>query len=193
MPAGLRAILLGAGLCLAAPAIASAQGAPVQPPLAVLLVDSDRLFRESAFGQRVIQEQQADIAILSTENRNLAAELTEEEQRLTEQRASMSPADFRKVADAFDARVTEIRRLQDQKEFEIAQRTEAARLEFIGSLVPVWDAMLRQSGAQVILDKRSALYGLPALDVTDTAIQTVNTLIGDGASDAGEEDALPSE
>ena len=75
----------------------------------ILTIDSDHLYSESAFGQRVLREIEAQTTALAEENRTLEAQLETEERALTAQRDAMAAAEFRALADAFDARVRGIR------------------------------------------------------------------------------------
>ena len=154
----------------------------------VLTIDSDRLFRDSEFGQRVLADQTANTAVLNAENRKIEAELSEEEMRLTEDRSDMAAADFRRVADAFDERVVEIRRIQDGKEQAIAQTAESERLRFLQSLAPVFQQLLSETGAQVVLERRATFASVSSIDITDRTIEIANSLLG-----AGEEDPEISE
>ncbi|MEN8738644.1 MAG: OmpH family outer membrane protein, partial [Phaeobacter gallaeciensis] len=79
------------------------------PQSGILTIQPDRLFSESAFGQRVTRELEAEGAVLTAENRRIEAELRAEEQDLTQRRPSMEPEAFRTLADAFDKKVQETR------------------------------------------------------------------------------------
>ncbi len=154
-------------------------GVPVAP---VLTIESETLFARSMFGQRVAREIAAEQSILLAENRRIEAELTAEERVLTDRRKAMSATDFRAVADAFDARVEEIRTQQDNKSREIAQRQEQEQSRFIQAARPVLAELMREAGASVILEQRTVLLSDKAVDVTEKAIQRLNTAIGDGTT-----------
>lgn len=176
---GARAALILTGLMLAvAPAGAQSLGTVVSP---ILTIESERFYVQSAFGQRVAREIEADSAVLAAENRKIEADLTEEEKELTEQRAQMEPDEFRKLADAFDEKVQTIRRTQDAKARALNQRNESDRLEFINAAGPVLEVLMRDAGAAVILERRSVFLSANAIDVTDDAIQRMNAAIGDGS------------
>ena len=113
---GFAGSVAGAALFVASPGVA--QQAEPTAPLAVaprggeaeneqvrspvLTIDTDRLFRESQFGQRILSDLGEETEALAAENRRIEAELKEEERRLTEQRPQMDVATFREEADAFD-------------------------------------------------------------------------------------------
>ena len=90
---------------------AGAQSGAVNSP--VLTIDSEQLFVQSQFGQKFAQDFEARGKILEAENRRIEAELIAEEKELTERRATLPPAKFRSLADAFDEKVEQIRRMVD--------------------------------------------------------------------------------
>lgn len=147
----------------------------------ILTIEAERLFNDSAFGQRIAQEREAESAVLSAENRRIEAELTTEEQDLTERRGTMEPEAFRVLADAFDEKVQEIRRTQDAKARALTQSREADRVAFLQAAAPVLEQLMREAGAAVLLERGSVFLSLNATDVTDTAIERVDAAIGDGA------------
>ena len=67
------------------------------PNSAILTISSDRFYADSAFGRRIAREIEQDSLELSAENRQIEAELTEEEHDLTERRPVMEPDEFRKL------------------------------------------------------------------------------------------------
>lgn len=184
---GLRAII-AAVLVAAAPATAqepSAEALPLgQVQSAVLTVDTERLFAESLFGQRVAAELRTATEALATENREIEAALTAEERSLTERRPTMTVEAFRAAADDFDARVQDIRAAQDAKERALQDSLSAGREDFLNAAAPVLAEMMRAAGAAVILDRRSVFLALGAVDITDEAIAAIDAAIGDGTGDS---------
>lgn len=152
------------------------------PKTPILTIESDRLFVQSVFGQRVDREIKAEQSVLLAENRKIEAELTAEEKRLTEMRKTIAPADFRAIADAFDQRVQDIRNAQDAKARSIAERADRERANFIQSARPILIEIMGQAGAGMILERRSILVSDDAIDITDRAITQLNLTIGDGAT-----------
>ena len=146
----------------------------------VLTVDTDRLFSESLFGQRVLAELSVATDALSAENRRIEAELTEEERSLTERRPEMEVTAFRAEADAFDAKVQRIRQEQDAKERALQTMLSDGQESFLGTVTPILGRLMLERGAVVILDRRTVLLGVGFVDVTEAAIATINAEIGDG-------------
>nr|WP_244270243.1 OmpH family outer membrane protein [Leisingera aquaemixtae] len=152
------------------------------PQSGILTIQPERLFSESAFGQRVEREMEAEGAVLTAENRRIEAELRREELELTERRSGMEPQAFRALADAFDQKVQDTRRRQEQKLREITQMGEEARREFISASLPVLQQILRETGAGAILDHASVFLSADAADITSLAIARVDAVLGDGAA-----------
>lgn len=170
---------------LGAPGLEAQQlGLPNSP---ILTIASDRLFVESEFGRTVAREIEAETAVLAAENRRIEAELTAEEQDLTDRRAGMAPQDFRVLADAFDEKVQEIRRAQEGKARALARRREEAQDAFFQSARPVLAALMQEAGASVILERANIFLSANATDITDIAIARIDAAIGDGRPDPGTE------
>ncbi len=159
-----------------------AQEVTVQPPQApaqVLLIDQDRLFSGSVFGQAVggvIDRVGRD---LSAQNREIEDVLTQEEQRLTELRSSLSIEDFRLRATEFDARVVEIRSEQDAKNRALGAYAEAARQRFLEIMGPILIDLVQRSGAEVLMDRRAVIFARDDIDITDEAIAAIDAALAD--------------
>lgn len=153
----------------------------VQSP--ILTIESDRLFTESAFGQRIAREVQSESTILASENRQIEAELTAEEKALTDQRAELAPEEFRALADAFDEKVQAIRRTQDAKAQALAQRRDRSQVTFFQTARPVLEAVMREAGASVILERSSVFLSANVTDITDIAISRIDAVLGEGGAE----------
>ncbi|QBF31688.1 OmpH family outer membrane protein [Thalassococcus sp. S3] len=168
-------------LCAVPSAGQAQQLGTIQSP--ILTVESERLFAESQFGQRVARQIEAESAVLAAENRRIESELTAEEKDLTERRPGMDAGAFRALADAFDEKVQTIRRTQDAKARVLSQRRDADRLEFLQAAAPVLEVLMREAGASVILERSSVFFSANASDITDEAIARIDQTIGDGVKD----------
>lgn len=174
---GLRpiALLLMLAFALtAAPVVAQS----VQSP--VLTIDSERLYRGSAFGQRVLRDIEARTRALSDENREIERQLEAEERALTDQRPDMAAEEFRALADAFDARVQSIRREREAKSRDISELLDQNRNVFLQAAGPVLETIMREAGAAVVLEVRSVYASANAIDITDEAIARIDASLGDG-------------
>lgn len=178
--AGILAVLAAVWLCVAPGPAAAQRIGPVQSP--ILTIDSDGLFAQSAFGRRTVSDFEARGAELSAENRVIEETLEAEEQQLTEQRAVTAAAEFRVLADAFDEKVQGTRRVQEAKARQLNQDFEAQREVFLNAAAPVLEALMREAGAAVIMEKRSVFLSSNAIDITRTAIERLDAVLGDGSA-----------
>ncbi|MBV1897266.1 MAG: OmpH family outer membrane protein [Rhodobacteraceae bacterium] len=147
----------------------------------ILTIEPDRLFADSDFGKRIVRQLEAESAVLAAENRKIEAELTAEEKDLTLRRAEMEPAAFRTLADAFDEKVQDTRRIQDAKAHELTKLNEANRRIFLQTARPILEEVMREAGAGVILDRSTIFLSANATDITDFAIERINSVLGDGS------------
>lgn len=180
---GLRSGVLALALALAAGAGAAQEApAPAAPSLQtpILTIDQDRLFAETLWGKRVAQRIEAASSDLAAENRRIEAELTAEEKDLTEKRPTLPAEEFRKLADAFDARVTEFRRSQDGKARMIGSIHDAERQAFFKAALPVMAAVLRRHGAVVVLDDRAIFLSADSIDATEEMVARIDAELGAG-------------
>ena len=192
MRRALRQSALALALALAgAPLAAQEATRPGVVQSVILTVEFDRLFGESAYGRRVTEALEEEGAAISAENRRIEAALTDEERALTEKRGTVPPAEFRKLADAFDQKVQELRRGQDAKARALSQRSDAAQLDFLEAARPVLEQMMRDSGAAVILEKRSVFASVGAVDVTAEVIRRIDAAMDENGELSVTPDAAP--
>ncbi|MCA0847632.1 OmpH family outer membrane protein [Salipiger thiooxidans] len=185
MRRALRQSALALALALAgAPLAAQEATRPGVVQSVILTVEFDRLFGESAYGRRVTAALEEEGAAISAENRRIEAALTDEERALTEKRGTVPPAEFRKLADAFDQKVQELRRGQDAKARALGNVSEERRRQFMAAAQPVLADLMKEAGAAVILDERSVFLAADVIDITDTAISRIDEAIGDGSAEA---------
>ncbi|WP_158968192.1 OmpH family outer membrane protein [Chachezhania sediminis] len=193
------AALLAAGLSLL-PATVSAQSGPPtnlqtgDAPISPLLtVRSEEVFRKSLYGQRIENDYKAQLAVLAADNRRIEAELTAEEQDLSERRAEMEQQAFADLARAFDTKVREIRRERDQALTEANRKHEQAQSRFWTDIQPILGMALHESGAAAILEQQSVIASAQAIDITDHIVARIDATLADGSTlapaDAGPDPA----
>lgn len=158
----------------------------------VLTVDQDQLFLQSAWGQRVQAELEADGTALQQENDRLSEQLAREEAELTELRKTLDAAEFRQRAEAFDTRATEVRRERVQAAADLNAGAEADRAEFYKAALPVIGRVMQERGAVAVLDRRTVFISIEAIDITDDLILRLDQELGAGAPPAGTPGADPA-
>ncbi|MCY4303391.1 MAG: OmpH family outer membrane protein [Aestuariivita sp.] len=147
----------------------------------ILIIELERLFTDSQFGKKIALEIELASVELAKENRLIESRLEKEEKRLTERRETMTPTEFRTLADEFDSKVQEIRQAQDGKVRELNQRREIRRGMLLQLARPILEQLMRDSGAAIILERSSVFLSANAIDVTDLAIARIDARIGDGS------------
>lgn len=173
--------------------LALAQGAPLTaqstglgglslPDIPVLTIEPDRLYAESRFGKRLNAEIEARGTQLAAENRRIEGELAEEESRLTGLRDSTPPEEFRKLAEAFDARVTAVRAEQDAKVRGLTILSEQAQRGFLQDIAPILEQVMITRSASVVLDRRAVFFSTNASDITSELITRIDETLGEGRS-----------
>ncbi len=172
-------LVLGAVLLCAAPFAAKAQNVGIVQS-DVLVLDPDRLFKETLFGQRLNSEYLKQREQLSALNDQRSADLEAEEQALTDLRAQKTPEEFRDLADAFDTKVQQIRRDSDRAVRDLELSRERAPGIFMRAVQPVLIELMRDAGGAVVMDVRTVLLRSDVIDITDVAIARIDLRIGSG-------------
>jgi len=173
------------GMALASGPAGAQQTTPTAGPVSqILVLDIEAVFNDSLYGKRVLDDYNATAVDLEAENRRIADSLLAEERDLTERRPTMDPAAFRQAAAEFDTRVQGIRHAQDAKERELQSMVAKGREAFAQAMEPVLISLLRDLGAVVILDARTTIARLDAIDVTARAVEAADRMLGDGADAA---------
>ena len=167
-----------AALVAATPVQAQTVGTPA-PQIATL--DQDRLFTESRFGKALEAKAQAASQALAAENRRIEAQLSAEEQELTQKRASLGAAAFQPLAEAFDVKVEKLRADQTAKVTELQADRDKDRQAFFQAAVPILADLMAQAGAYAILNKQAVILSFDTIDLTDRAIAALDARLGDGS------------
>lgn len=191
--AGVLATVLGAGAPSAQqlPAVAPEEGAAAVPQSNVLLLRQEALFEQSAYGKASIARIEAANAALLAENRQIEAALEAEERDLTARRAMLPAAEFRALAEAFDAKVEGIRNAQESKGRAISRSRDEDRQRFFAAVLPILAQIMRESGAAVILDDDAVILSFDRVDITAIAVARVDAAIGTGEGLAAAPEGAP--
>ena len=156
-------------------------GRPVAPPLQagrLLVIDRERVLAESERGRALLEDLDEEGLALARENREIEARLRAEERALTERRPGMDPDAFRAEAEAFDARVQEIRDTQDAKEREVLARRSALQDRFWEGALPVLATILQERGAVVVLDRDGVFLSSDSADITAEVVARLDAAAG---------------
>lgn len=151
----------------------------------ILVLDPERLFEGSQLGQRILSELQTAREDLIARNRRIEAELEEQEQDLTDLRPTISPEEFRQLADEFDRKVQEMRRDSERRVRDLERNRERAPIDFLRQVEPIVIEVMREAGGVVVMDARSVLFRADVIDITDLMIARLNEEIGEGVPQDG--------
>ena len=146
----------------------------------VLVIDIERLLAETAYGKRLQAGIEAERDALIARNERIAKELEDEERALTDMRATTPPEEFREMADAFDTKVTQLRRESERLSRDLERQRDLAPVQFLRVVQPVLGDLLREADAVVLLDVRRVILRADVADVTDNAISRIDARIGEG-------------
>ncbi|WP_405405169.1 OmpH family outer membrane protein [Paracoccus sp. Ld10] len=146
----------------------------------ILTLDQEVLYLTSVWGLRAQARLEAEGEEVAAENDRLTQLLSSEEARLTEQRSTLPAAEFRDLAENFDIRATRIRRERAQAVQALNAWAEADRAAFFRAARPMMGQLMQDRGAVAVLDGRTILVSLDAIDVTEQLVAVLNERIGDG-------------
>jgi Skp family chaperone for outer membrane proteins len=150
----------------------------------ILSINYDRFFAGSVLGRELVGELEAERILLEAENRKIEAELEAEEIALTEARDGMAPERFREAARAFDEKVEKIRAERRQLALELTEKSDELRQRFDDAALPILTEIVREAGAVVVVDTRSVVLTLEAIDITNLAIARLDTAQQEAEQDA---------
>ena len=140
----------------------------------ILTIDQDRLFAGTRLGAEALAGLEQRAQELAAENSRIETELIDEEGKLTELRPTLEPAEFRKLADAFDERVQKLRAEQDEKARLLNRGRDEARANFFNEIAVTLSEIVREKGAVVVIDRRDVFLSADRIDITDEAIERIN-------------------
>ena len=142
--------------------------------LPFLIINQESLLTGSVSGREMLADEERQRDALRTEARALDASFEAEERRLTEQRPTMAPEEFRKLSDAFDGRVVEARRQQDERAGALAQEFDQRRRQFYARVAPILVMVMDRYQAKAIFDETSVLLADQSLNITEAVIAEID-------------------
>ena len=149
---------------------------------AILVIDSDRVYAQSRFGQQLRNDLMVERRVLEAENERLALELRAEEMRLTEDRKTMPPQDFAALAAAFDAKVQDIRDAQRGKAIDADRKLAQQRQVFERQTRRIIERIMADRGASIVLEiSNETIFHVDATaDITQEAINRIDAAFAQG-------------
>lgn len=168
----------------------TAQDQTVVVPSPIMVVDFDRLFGATTYGQRIVNDIAVERAKVQSENDRIAAELLAEETALTETRAAMDPAVFRGEARAFNERAQAVREDREAEQAKLLQLRDTEQTQFLERVRPIILALMLERGAVVTMDRRAVYQAIGGANATADAVSLINETLGDGRQDPDERPTL---
>jgi len=166
----LRTILTSLVLMLAAVA-AQAQSTPNAK---ILVVDFDRVSRESLVGQDISAQMESNRADLERYARGVQQNLGAQQQELQQQRNVISEEAFQQRLQRFQQQAQQQQSQLEQLTQEARQAMQQANSEVQRALRPIVRDIMEERGANLVLDKALVSQSASGLDVTTEVIERLN-------------------
>lgn len=166
----IRAALLGVALLgLSAPAVQA------QSASGILVVDINRVFAESSAGQDANRQLKAQGDSLQARVNQLQTQFKTEEDTLRKQKDSIAPEAFQQKVNEFVGRRGKAEEEVNQKQQSIQRAAAGVRQTIETNLSPIFQQLLTERSAQIVIAKEIVLANAAPLDVTSVVIQRLNT------------------
>lgn len=166
--------LQGLALSIAVAFGLAATSAPVAAqeaiPAPVLIVNMDRIFRDSATAQAVQDQVNALRDATQEDLRARQDALLAEERALVALRATLAADEFAARAERFQEQARALRRERTESGAQLQRALARANTELRGALQPILQQIMVERRAGVLIDNRNVVLSVTALDVTEDAI-----------------------
>ena len=148
----------------------------------IATLDQERLFRDSLFGKRVLDVVNEKRDALLANELLLQSQLEAEEESLTKARQTIDIEEFKLLAADFDDKVQRIRSETSISRVKLNEYSDSEREKFFKLIVPILIDLSKEFGISTLLDHRMSILSLN--DITDSTIERVDSIIGDGKKTA---------
>lgn len=172
-----RALILVLALTTSAqagqPATANNTGANL-PPAVVVLVDMERIFRDSAVAKdiRLQIEAERDKMRAAIEARQKA--LKDSEAALLAEKGKLDPKEYDRRVRAYEDEVRAVRRQAQDDGARLQQALARANAELREALAPILRAVMVERGANIMADITITLFSDQGLNVTDAVLRRID-------------------
>jgi outer membrane protein len=173
--AATAAASLVATVASAQSAAAPANPGPVVPGVCVYY--NARLLAQSAAGQAVEARMQQLALEVQGELQPYATAIQSEAQQLQTSGASLPADQLQSRRQALQQRAQEAQQLEGTRENELRYTLAMQRQAITEAVSPILTALYQEKGCGLLLDRESVFMMNPAMDLTDTAIQRLNTAL----------------
>lgn len=140
----------------------------------VLVVDIEKVFANSLSGKSLIDQIKTEGDAIRASRDKAQKDLEADAKKIDEQKTLLTPEALRAKAD--ELRLKEISKnqeiQQELRKLETAQAT--ARNEILKKLSPILTEVMKQKGADAIIEARLALISSPDINVTDVVVKRLD-------------------
>lgn len=150
----------------------------------VLVVDSQRIVSESEVGKHVKRQMEAIGKTMSSELKSTATPLKSTGQSLNAELKGKTPAeqkaalqsrpDLQKKYVEFLQTENNVKKEAQVKQYEMAATEQKAKIQIATKMQEIIEAIAKERGADVVLDKSTIIYGAP-VDITDAVLARLNS------------------
>ena len=158
----------------AAPAVAPA--GPV-PGAVVLIMDRASVLSQSAVGKDMGAQMQALIKKMQTDFGPEDKQLQTDVQTLQKQAATLAPEARQKKIAEIEARRATFQKKVEARQAALQMGAMNARGQIEKAISPILQAVMRERGANLLVDRGLVVIGSPSLDITSVVIQRLNTTL----------------
>ena len=176
MSASIRAcfasLILLAALVMPVAAHAQAQKTPAAT---VVVIDTQRIFREAAALKAVRQQIDQYRATLKPEIEKQEDALRKEDQELAKQRSVLSPEVFEQRRQAFQAKVVALQKQIQEHQGTIEKAFNGARDQVTSTIVEILKEMSKTKGFNLVLDRTNVQVMLdPSVEITPEVLKQLD-------------------
>ena len=136
-----------------------------------------RLLAQSSAGQAVETRMQQLAQEVQGELQPYATAIQSEAQQLQTSGASLPADQLQQRRQALQQRAQEAQQLEATRENELRYTLGMQRQAITEAVSPILTALYQEKGCGLLLDRESVFMMNPAMDVTDLAIQRLNTAL----------------
>lgn len=151
-------------------ALAMLGGAGAQDAASVLVVDLERALRDSAAASALRAMEVGERRALRDKLDAMKSALEDEEARMVVLRDTLPKEEFDVLVRDFDQRVRTARRVAQQDAAALQARFATAQATLERAARPLIEALMREHGAVLVIDRKTALAVAPDFDATDALI-----------------------
>ena len=141
-----------------------AGGRPAQEPRAAarfLFLNQERILTGSQAGQALLAEEERRATSCAPRPARIDTAFEAEERRLTEQRPTLPPEEFRKSPTSSTRASSRRGASRTSASAALAQEFDQRRRQFYAQVAPILVMLMERYGAQAIFDENSVLLGRP--------------------------------